>query len=95
MAGALVALLLLAGLPACAPAAEEEGPAAGEEHVVRGGSYRDGAEDVRCASRDYTRSVPWLKTDPQMPKSIWWYSDCLHVGFRVVCEFEEPGANQE
>ena len=30
MAGALVVLLLLAGLPACAPAAEEEGPAAGE-----------------------------------------------------------------
>lgn len=25
-------------------------------------------------------------TDPQMPKSIWWYSDCNHVGFRVVCE---------
>ena len=72
-----------------------QGPSAGEEHVIRGGSYRDGAEDVRCASRDYTRSVPWLKTDPQMPKSIWWYSDCLYVGFRVVCEFEEPGANQE
>ena len=21
-----------------------------------------------------------------MPKSIWWYSDCIDVGFRVVCE---------
>jgi len=30
MAGALAVLLLLAGLPACAPAAEEEGPAVGE-----------------------------------------------------------------
>ena len=66
-----------------------QGPAEGEEHVIRGGSYRDGAEKVRSASRDYTRTVAWLKTDPQMPKSIWWYSDCLHVGFRVVCEYNE------
>ena len=29
----------------------------------------------------------WLKTDPQMPKSIWWYSDCFHVGFRVVMDW--------
>ncbi|MDX2430602.1 MAG: SUMF1/EgtB/PvdO family nonheme iron enzyme [Bacteroides sp.] len=65
------------------------GPANGEEHVVRGGSYRDGAGDVRSASRQATRSVPWLKTDPQIPKSIWWYSDCIYVGFRVVCEAGE------
>lgn len=65
------------------------GPNSGEEHVVRGGSYRDGAEHVRSASRDFTRSVAWLKTDPQMPKSVWWYSDCFYVGFRVVCEYEE------
>jgi formylglycine-generating enzyme required for sulfatase activity len=65
------------------------GPAEGEEHVIRGGSYRDGADKVRSASRDYTRTEAWLKTDPQMPKSIWWYSDCLHVGFRVVCEYSE------
>lgn len=66
------------------------GPETGEEHVVRGGSFRDGAEDVRSASRVATRTVAWLKTDPQMPKSIWWYSDCIHVGFRVVCETAEP-----
>jgi len=65
------------------------GPAEGEEHVIRGGSYRDGADKVRSAFRDYTRTEAWLKTDPQMPKSIWWYSDCLHVGFRVVCEYSE------
>ncbi len=58
------------------------------EHVIRGGSYRDGAAGVRSAARDYTRTAEWLKTDPQMPKSIWWYSDCFFVGFRVVMEHE-------
>ncbi len=65
------------------------GPSSGEEHVIRGGSYMDAADRVRCASRDFTKSGPWLKTDPQIPKSIWWYSDCNHVGFRVVCEYNE------
>jgi formylglycine-generating enzyme required for sulfatase activity len=65
------------------------GPLTGEEHVIRGGSYNQGAGEVRSASRDYTRTETWLKTDPQIPKSIWWYSDVSHVGFRVVCEFDE------
>jgi formylglycine-generating enzyme len=69
------------------------GPGSGNEHVVRGGSYRDGAEHVRSASRDFTKSDAWLKTDPQMPKSVWWYSDCFYVGFRVVCEYEETPDN--
>ncbi|MCK7537302.1 MAG: SUMF1/EgtB/PvdO family nonheme iron enzyme [Marinilabiliales bacterium] len=51
-----------------------------DEHVIRGGSYRDGAAGVRSAARDYTRTAEWLKTDPQMPKSIWWYSDCFLCG---------------
>ncbi|HJZ41737.1 MAG TPA: SUMF1/EgtB/PvdO family nonheme iron enzyme [Bacteroidales bacterium] len=65
------------------------GPASGVERVIRGGSFRDPAGKIRSAARDYTRTVSWLRTDPQMPKSIWWYSDCFHVGFRVVCEFDE------
>jgi sulfatase modifying factor 1 len=65
------------------------GPSSGEEHVVRGGSYRDDAANVRSASRDYTKTEAWMNTDPQIPKSVWWYSDCFHVGFRVVCEYNE------
>jgi sulfatase modifying factor 1 len=68
---------------------DPSGPAIGTEYVIRGGSYRDGAEKLRCAARDFTRTESWLKTDPQIPKSIWWYSDCTFVGFRVICEAEE------
>ncbi|NLX67418.1 MAG: SUMF1/EgtB/PvdO family nonheme iron enzyme [Bacteroidales bacterium] len=58
----------------------------GEEWVVRGGLYSSDASDVRSASRSYTQHDAWLRTDPQQPKSIWWYSDIKGVGFRVVCE---------
>ncbi len=67
------------------------GPENGEEHVVRGGSYRSDAIELRSAARDYTRTDDWLTTDPQSPKSIWWYSDSTDVGFRVVREFEGEG----
>lgn len=60
----------------------------GDEWVVRGGNYSSDAADVRSAARDYTKHENWLKTDPQQPKSIWWYSDIRGIGFRVVCEPE-------
>jgi len=66
-----------------------KGPESGEEHVIRGGSFKSEAADTRCATRDFTKTEAWLKTDPQMPKSIWWLSDCNYVGFRVVCEYDE------
>jgi formylglycine-generating enzyme len=63
-----------------------KGPESGQEHVIRGGSFKSDAKDVRSAARDFTKTQAWLSTDPQMPKSIWWYSDCIDNGFRVVCE---------
>jgi len=76
-------------------AADPKGPASGEERVIRGGSFRSDIGEVRSASRDFTRSVDWMKTDPQMPKSIWWLSDCNYVSFRVVCEFDEKTMNPQ
>jgi formylglycine-generating enzyme required for sulfatase activity len=68
---------------------DPKGPESGTEHVVRGGSFTSDAKDLRAASRDYSRTEEWLKTDPQSPKSIWWLSDCIKIGFRVVCECEQ------
>lgn len=61
------------------------GPVKGSEHVIRGGSFKSDAADLRSAARDVTKTRAWLVTDPQIPKSIWWYSDVIDVGFRVVC----------
>ena len=64
------------------------GPASGKEHVIRGGCFRNDAAKIRVADRDFTQHESWMLTDPQMPKSLWWYSDNNEVGFRVVCEFD-------
>ena len=68
---------------------DPKGPSKGVEHVIRGGSFKSDAKDARSAARDYTKTKAWLVTDPQMPKSVWWYSDCIDIGFRVVCEADE------
>lgn len=65
---------------------DPRGPEEGTEHVVRGGNYSFDAKDLRSARRDRTKTVEWMKTDPQNPKSIWWYTDIKGIGFRVVCE---------
>ena len=76
-------------------AVDPKGPATGTEYVVRGGLYTDDAADVRCAARSHTEHEAWLKTDPQNPKSIWWYSDVKGIGFRVVCEVPEGVAARQ
>lgn len=73
---------------------DPKGPASGSERVVRGGYFRSDAGGVRSAARDYTRTQDWLRSDPQMPKSVWWLSDCNYITFRVVCEFDEHTGNE-
>jgi formylglycine-generating enzyme required for sulfatase activity len=62
------------------------GPETGREHVIRGGSYKSNPGELRSAARAHTEHDAWMKTDPQTPKSVWWFSDCNDVGFRVVRE---------
>jgi len=63
------------------------------EHIIMGGSFKSELTDLLLTKVDYTKHETWLITDPQIPKSIWWYSDCNDVGFRVVCEFNKVPEN--
>ncbi len=61
--------------------------------VVRGGSWQDDPEQLRSAAR--LKSVEaWKQQDPQLPKSIWYLTDALHVGFRVVRPLETPSTEE-
>ena len=51
--------------------------------VVRGGSYKDDAEECRCSARGKSKAS-WKRLDPQIPKSRWWHTNAFFVGFRVV-----------
>ena len=61
--------------------------------VVRGGSYKDGANRLRSSSRRFSSSS-WKKRDPQVPKSLWWHTDAKHVGFRIVRPLDVPSKKQ-
>jgi formylglycine-generating enzyme required for sulfatase activity len=52
-------------------------------HVVRGGSWVDGAAGCRSAARRAS-DKSWNRRDPERPQSVWWLSDADFVGFRVV-----------
>ncbi len=61
--------------------------------VVRGGSWDAEAAKLRSAARE--KSVDdWKQQDPQQPKSIWYLTDALHVGFRIVRPLETPSADE-
>lgn len=55
--------------------------------LVRGGSWDSDPEELRSAARLASNSE-WKIQDPQIPQSIWFLTDALFVGFRVVCPFE-------
>lgn len=57
--------------------------------VVRGGSWDAFPEECRSAARGYS-DPSWQDQDPQIPKSIWYHTDALHVGFRIVRPVVEP-----
>jgi formylglycine-generating enzyme required for sulfatase activity len=65
-----------------------------EPCVVRGGSWDDDPEKLRSAVR-VASNADWKQQDPQIPQSVWYYTDALFVGFRVVRPLVEPSAEQK
>lgn len=61
--------------------------------VVRGGSYMDPSNQLRCTNR-IASDPKWNIRDPQIPKSRWWMTDGMFVGFRVVRPTQQPPANE-
>lgn len=56
---------------------------------VRGGHWDADADQLRSANR--TASTPdWKMRDPQIPKSIWYFTDAPFLGFRVVRPLKTP-----
>jgi formylglycine-generating enzyme required for sulfatase activity len=53
--------------------------------VVKGGTWRDPADQVTCSARAAWEPA-WQERDPQLPKSRWWLSDAPFVGLRIVRE---------
>jgi formylglycine-generating enzyme required for sulfatase activity len=57
--------------------------------VVRGGSWMDPPEFCRSAARLGSDPL-WKVQDPNFPKSMWYHTDAIFVGFRVVRPLEPP-----
>ncbi len=59
------------------------------DRTVKGGSWDDGPKMHRSTSRMASRKA-WKQSDPQIPQSVWYLTDALFVGFRVVRPREMP-----
>jgi formylglycine-generating enzyme required for sulfatase activity len=58
-------------------------------HSARGGSYDDEKMRLRSAARRGSDRT-WKMQDPQLPKSVWYFSDAPWVGFRLVRPLKVP-----
>ena len=58
-------------------------------HTVKGGSFKDSADQLTCSNRRSTDRI-WNRRDPQIPKSKWWNTDAPFVGFRLVKPKNQP-----
>ena len=58
--------------------------------ALRGGGWQDSPAALRSASRVSSDDEAWKETDPNLPKSPWWYTDdpARAVGFRIVRSYK-------
>ena len=61
--------------------------------TTRGGSFMDDAGQLRCSNR-IPSDAKWNQRDPQIPKSRWWLTDGMFVGFRVVRPLKQPSKEE-
>jgi formylglycine-generating enzyme required for sulfatase activity len=61
--------------------------------VARGGAWTDEATLLRSAARRGS-SKDWKAQDPQIPQSIWYFTDANFVGFRIVRPLRTPTAEE-
>ncbi len=66
-------------------------PTSRHPRLLKGGSYADDANELRCANRT-SWMADWNKRDPQIPKSKWWLTDAPFAGFRLVRPLKQPTA---
>ena len=62
-------------------------------HAVRGGSWNDPANLLRCSAR-VPSDPSWKQQDPQLPKSIWYHTDAQWLGFRLVRPAKVPSTEE-
>ena len=60
-----------------------------ENRIARGGSWYDDPEELRSSARRVSTG-DWKSQDPQLPQSIWYYTDTDFIGFRVVRPLRVP-----
>ncbi|MEM6330522.1 MAG: SUMF1/EgtB/PvdO family nonheme iron enzyme [Planctomycetota bacterium] len=80
--------------PAAGPVAWADAvawPTKAYPRIAKGGHWDAAPADCRVASRTLSEDADWKASDPNYPKSPWWYSDypATAVGFRVVRPLRE------
>jgi formylglycine-generating enzyme required for sulfatase activity len=61
--------------------------------TVRGGGWDDDPNWLRSAARRGSDAA-WKQQDPQLPKSIWYFTDAQWLGFRIVRPRNIPSAEE-
>jgi formylglycine-generating enzyme required for sulfatase activity len=62
--------------------------------AVRGGAWTDDAGTLRSAAR-LGSDKHWKDQDPNLPQSVWYFTDAQFLGFRVVRPLVEPTAEEK
>lgn len=61
--------------------------------TLRGGCFDDFAEDMTSASASFS-DKNLKRDDPQFPRSIWYFTNGQHIGFRIVRPQAIPSAEE-